>query len=854
MRALLIALTAISLAQPALAQSNYATPYAFTSFVESAVTFDTGGNPTFLNSSAKLLGPLLAAADQAGNLYVAEQLNRTITKISSDGTATVIAGSAGLKGIADGTGSAARFHYITSITFDKASGSIFVVDGSNYEEVGARIRKITPSGVVTTVAGSVDPRRTPLDGTGAAAAFQFLRSLTTDGNGNLFAKDNDNYLANGALRKISSTGVVTTLVGRPIVPGLPPTPAGSMSKVTIFGIGGVIADRNGIFFIQEGSEIRKITASGEVSTIAGNNSYSGNNGIYDVTSDGVGSEVRFTNDRSFAGSPLIMALDPDGNIVAADSRTRLVRKFTPTGTFTTLAGGGSANFVTLSGLSFTPDRNGIGAKVRFDDITSVTVDGNGTIYVCEFRTSANQAIYTIRRGVLAPSGTPVALPTIASLPAFQNAPIGSSTTLSPSVTSTEPATYQWFKQGQPINGATSATFSFTPSNTELNYTTAYHLLVTNSTGSAVGQVWITVVAAVDRPTITTQPVTQTATAGTSTTLTAAVTSTAPATYQWLKNGAPLTGATSATLTLASPTAADAGTYSVVVTNSGGSVTSTAATLTVAAPNPGRLVNLSILTDLATPGDSFTLGTVIGGAGTNGTKPLLVRAVGPALGALGVGGTLSDPNLEFFNGSTKAGENDNWSGTPALSTAFTAVGAFPFSSPTSRDAALYNAAVPSGNNSIRISGLGDATGAVLAELYDSTPPAAYTLATPRLVNVSVLKQIGAGFTVGFVIGGDSAKTILVRAVGPGLAALGVTGFVPDPKLTLYSGPTATAENDNWAGTPALTAAFTSVGAFALPATSLDAALRTTLSPGSYSVQVAAIGSATGLVLVEVYEVP
>ncbi len=270
----------------------------------------------------------------------------------------------------------------------------------------------------------------------------------------------------------------------------------------------------------------------------------------------------------------------------------------------------------------------------------------------------------------------------------------------------------------------------------------------------------------------------------------------------------------------------------------------------------RLVNLSILTSIDTPGDSFTLGTVVGGGGTSGAKPLLVRAAGPSLGALGVGGTLPDPLLELFYGATKVGENDNWDGATSLSNAFSAVAAFPYASATSKDAAIYNPAVTAGNNSIRVSGVGAATGTVIAELYDSTPTDSYSAATPRLINVSVLKQVGNGFTVGFVVGGAaSRRTILVRAIGPGLAAVGVaSGFVADPKLDLFAGAARIDGNDDWGGTLTLSNAFAQVGAFAVPASSKDAALLASLAPGSYTVQVSGAAGTGGQVIVEVYEMP
>jgi len=329
------------------------------------------------------------------------------------------------------------------------------------------------------------------------------------------------------------------------------------------------------------------------------------------------------------------------------------------------------------------------------------------------------------------------------------------------------------------------------------------------------------------------------------------------TYQWRKDGAAIAGATAATLTLSNVSATDAGSYVVVVTGGGVATTSNTAALAVtsAAPvNPGRLVNLSLLTALTSPDDNFTMGTVIGGAGTMGEKPVLVRAAGPALVALGVGGTLPDPKLEFFAGAAKIGENDDWGGSAALANAFAAVGAFGYTSTNSKDAAIFNPAISPGGYSIRVSGNGT-TGTVIAELYDSTPGDAFTATTARLVNVSVLKQIGSGFTVGFVIGGGTPRSVLVRAIGPGLAGVGVaSGFVSDPRLTLFAGPNKIDENDDWGGTAVLRAAFDGVGAFQVPPNSLDAVLRATLPPGQYSMQVAGVQGATGLVLVEVYEAP
>jgi hypothetical protein len=272
-------------------------------------------------------------------------------------------------------------------------------------------------------------------------------------------------------------------------------------------------------------------------------------------------------------------------------------------------------------------------------------------------------------------------------------------------------------------------------------------------------------------------------------------------------------------------------------------------------NSARVVNLSILTAIATPGDAFTLGYVIGGSGTSGPKPLVIRAAGPSLAALGVTGTLDDPKFELFAGSTKTGENDNWGGAATVANAMAGVGAFAFTGPGSRDAAVLTNITAGADNSVRIAANGTGTGTVIAEIYDASPAETFTASTPRLINVSVLKHLGTGLTAGFVVSGSGTKTVLVRAIGPtlGAAPFNVQGVVADPQLTLFLGATQIGANDNWGGGPTLAAAFAQTGAFALPANSRDAALVATLAPGSYTVQVSGVSGTTGVALVEVYEV-
>ena len=374
------------------------------------------------------------------------------------------------------------------------------------------------------------------------------------------------------------------------------------------------------------------------------------------------------------------------------------------------------------------------------------------------------------------------------------------------------------------------------------------LVIVGGGGSILQSTLVATSAPSQAPHILAQSPSQTIATGGSVTLAVAVTGSGALSYQWRKDGAAINGATGATLTISNAQSSDAGSYVVVVTNSAGSATSTAGTLTVAL---SRLINLSILTSLVAADDAFTMGFVVGGSSL---KPLVIRAVGPSLAPFGVSNTLADPMLELFTGTVKTGENDNWDGSAAVANAMAAVGAFAYLGPTSHDAAAA-LSVASGSNSVRVSATDHGTGAVLAEIYDATPSGSFNSSSPRLINVSVLKQVGTGFTVGFVVGGTGTKGVLVRAIGPTLGSVfGVPGAVVDPQLTLYSDQTPIATNDNWGGGAALTSAFSSVGAFALSAASRDAAVVASLTPGSYTVQVSGVNGATGLILVEIYELP
>jgi hypothetical protein len=348
-------------------------------------------------------------------------------------------------------------------------------------------------------------------------------------------------------------------------------------------------------------------------------------------------------------------------------------------------------------------------------------------------------------------------------------------------------------------------------------------------------------AATVPPNITQQPGAQSVRVGESVTFTVAATSSPAASYQWRRNGVNIVGASEASLTLTNVQLAQAGDYSVVVSNTAGNVTSATAALIVTATPSGtaRLSNLSVRTTMAA-GQTLIVGVVV----NDGSRDILVRAAGPALAAFGLTSAMSDPLLELYSGTSMVLTNNDWAAS--LAPMFASVGAFSFTD-GSKDAAFVRGL----NAAYSIQARGTGAGVVLVEAYDTGPT------TPaRLVNVSARNRAGTGDDIliaGFTISGTGAKQLLIRAVGPTLAVFGVGGVLQDPKLEIFDGTgVKVTENDTWS--PALATSFASVGAFELDNGSRDAALIAILPAGSYTAQVRGSDGGTGEALIEIYELP
>jgi hypothetical protein len=278
----------------------------------------------------------------------------------------------------------------------------------------------------------------------------------------------------------------------------------------------------------------------------------------------------------------------------------------------------------------------------------------------------------------------------------------------------------------------------------------------------------------------------------------------------------------------------------------------------------RLVNLS--SRLRVTGGDASRAVVAGFVVTgDASKQVLIRAVGPGLASFGVRESLSQPVLVLRDATGKTvAENDGWKNHPDILSAGDKVGAFKLIG-NSRDAALLVTLAP-GAYTTQVTANGN--GIVLLEVYDTVSGSELT--TESIVNISTRGFVGTGEDVlvaGFVVTGNTPKRVLIRGIGPTLAAFGVPGALTDPVLRLFaaSGANAIAQNDNWEvpqpigaqtvpSAADIAAASAEVGAFPLGTGGKDAVLMVTLPAGSYSAVISGLNNATGAGLVEVYELP
>lgn len=322
-----------SLGTGASVTSTSATPTVGPAFYVASTLAGSGsvGSNDGIGSAASFNAPNAVALDNNGNVYVADTGNNEIRMITPSGVVSTLAGSPTLTGDRNGTGAYALFDGPRGVALD-SSGNIYVADEFNYA-----IRKITPTGVVSTFSGA-----------GVNAMYQ-PHGVTVDSSDNIYVVDtNDNQI-----RMITPAGVATILAG-----------AGSGTQGYINGTGtaahfhfptGAAVDNSGNFFVSDASNnsIRKITQAGVVSTFAG------------VIIDGTGTGASFYQ-------PQGVAVDSSGNVYVADGNNE-IRMVTSAGTVSTLAG---------SSTSY-GNTNGLGVLASFKGGNGIAVDSSGNVYLAD---------------------------------------------------------------------------------------------------------------------------------------------------------------------------------------------------------------------------------------------------------------------------------------------------------------------------------------------------------------------------------------------------------------------------------------------------------------------------------------
>ncbi|WP_298926183.1 hypothetical protein [uncultured Ramlibacter sp.] len=309
------------------------------------------------------------AFDAAGNLYASDAHSNYINKVTPAGEVSVLAGTKPpgffqiVRGSADGTGAAASFNGPGGTAID-ASGNLYVAEAYNNT-----VRKVTPAGVVTTIAGAA-PATGSTDGVGAAARFNLPRGIAIDPLNNLYVADTSNH----TIRKITPAGLVSTLAGTPQAAGN----ADGVGAAARFTRPSAIAFHGGELYVADAGNnaVRKVALDGTVSTFAG---------LQPVTgfADGSGSAARFDNPQS-------VVADNAGNLYIADTMNHAVRKVTPGGEVSTLAGSAAE----------AGSRDGPGALARFHYPTGLVLDGKGGLYVTDNTLPPQQAETTSSSGTV----------------------------------------------------------------------------------------------------------------------------------------------------------------------------------------------------------------------------------------------------------------------------------------------------------------------------------------------------------------------------------------------------------------------------------------------------------------------
>ncbi len=515
----------------------------------------TTGSADGTLANARFSSPTGLALDLSGNLYASDSASHTIRKISPSGVVSTFAGSPGVAGSSDGAGSGARFSSPEGLAVD-AYGNVYVADSGNHV-----IRKITPAGQTTTFVGTAGSLGFA-NGTGAAARFNAPAAIGIDDFGNVYVGDN-----NHVIRKISPAGVVSTFAGSA---GNSGTADGLGQAARFNAPRSLLVDGTGNVFVADSGNhaIRKITAGGLVSTFAGVAGTAG-------TNDGTGAAARFNTPRG-------ITMDEAGNLFVSDSGSHTLRRITPARSVSTVSG--------QAGSAGSLDGNGTSALLNAP--LGITTDGGSLFYVAD---SGNRTLrklffdgsvtgtldaltisnakptdsddYTVRISNTAGTATSnlaslevLAGVKITTQPKGGGVIIGGNILLSVSATGAEPITYQWVKDGVELPGQTGSSLNLT------NFTTAsygdYSVRVANQVSQETSTA--ATVFFVTAPSIIVPPVGGIAGLNETFAMNVVADGTGPLSYEWYRSGTLVSNKASSPLSLAPVQFSDEGNYVVTV--------------------------------------------------------------------------------------------------------------------------------------------------------------------------------------------------------------------------------------------------------------------------------------------------
>ena len=312
-------------------------------------SFSGDGGPA---TSASLGDPEGVAVDTSGNLYIADTQNLRIRKVSSsDGTISTVAGSGQFKFAGDDApATSASLNNPSGVAVDP-SGNLYIAD-----EFNNRIRKVSPGGIITTVAGDGMFGFSGDGGPGTSARLDSPKGVALDAAGNLYIADTDN----GRIRKVTPDGIITTVAGGgEIFPGN--GDGGPATSARLDSAVGVAVDTAGNLYIAErgSARIRKVSFAGIITTVAGN-------GTFGFSGDGgpaTSAQLDF---------PVDVAVDTAGNLYIADLGNHRIRKVSPGGIITTVAGNGVDDF---SG------DGGPATSASLNEPSGVAVDAAGNLFI-----------------------------------------------------------------------------------------------------------------------------------------------------------------------------------------------------------------------------------------------------------------------------------------------------------------------------------------------------------------------------------------------------------------------------------------------------------------------------------------